>query len=863
MVKTLIARISNLKQYNASKESVLWRDPKENRWQKIYGLLKENDNVIFIAYDKLLVGQISAITNRKSILCNNIKELTCNNDQFLQLDEVYPELISRVKASFKPFIHSHAVNIKRLIADVTNNRFVSFYVFAGIDNYNQQQSTLKLNDRVIVINDNNTLNNVKKYSKEGLTDFDPSLLIGVSVEGLTLNEILEKNKSIKRKSVKSNNVNRIEQIQAALNEFGFYRFKTFFSYHDALYNKRVYNRTATNGTINIIKIHPSKMIYKVSMGPNAIQDDAFNYFTERNLLVVHGETKAKGTSSRSQGETFINKMNVGDYFYMCRGNNNMEIIGKITSDAVECELEEYGDDGWLQREYKIIAEPIRDDSYKGDRKWWTPNDNSTFIAIPKHEIDDANSKLFVPYFNSRFEYDESETTNSTEENLNKMSSLNEILYGPPGTGKTFKTINKALNIIGKNIKGKTRKEVRKAFEDKVKEGQIVFTTFHQSMSYEDFIEGIKPLPPTKEEGNVIYKVTPGIFKQLANDAWKTKEEKIKVAADSEVLTEEAFRDFYNQFVETLNDVNSEHSSCKLKTKEGYEFKLYRNSGNSISVKSGEEKSKLSVTANELINVHFYEKVPAYKSYEKIIIDKILENKGYSIVDTDNRSKNYVLIIDEINRGNVSQIFGELITLIEDDKRLTKDEALEVILPYSKEKFGVPPNLYIIGTMNTADRSVEALDTALRRRFSFEEVSPQSEVIAKEGKLKESYGVLGNIDLPLLLSIINKRVEKLIDKDHQIGHSYFMSVENLIDLKAVFQNKIIPLLQEYFFGDYGKMGLVIGKGFFEPSAEENEEVFAVFDYDESRLTDKPIYKLKDVNKMTDDEFIQAINLLLRK
>jgi 5-methylcytosine-specific restriction protein B len=206
----------------------------------------------------------------------------------------------------------------------------------------------------------------------------------------------------------------------------------------------------------------------------------------------------------------------------------------------------------------------------------------------------------------------------------------------------------------------------------------------------------------------------------------------------------------------------------------------------------------------------------------------------------------------------------LITLVEEDKRLGREEALEVILPYSKERFGVPSNLYIIGTMNTADRSVEAIDTALRRRFSFEEMKPNPELIATEGKLKETNGVLGTIDLPLLLSTINRRIEKLMDKDHLIGHSYFMAVTNLKELKSAFQNKIIPLLQEYFFGDYGKIGLVLGNGFFEPEEEPNENIFADFgDYNASEFAERVIYKIKKVAAMSDEEFIQAIHLLQNK
>jgi 5-methylcytosine-specific restriction protein B len=247
-------------------------------------------------------------------------------------------------------------------------------------------------------------------------------------------------------------------------------------------------------------------------------------------------------------------------------------------------------------------------------------------------------------------------------------------------------------------------------------------------------------------------------------------------------------------------------------------------------------------------------------YYPAILEQLKSYQPSLIVEKE--EKKYVLIIDEINRGNVSQIFGELITLIEEDKRLGQEEALEATLPYSKEKFGVPPNLYIIGTMNTADRSVEALDAALRRRFCFEEMHANSELIATEGKLKEFNGFLGDIDLELVLSTINKRVEKLLDKDHQIGHSYFLTISNILDLKTAFQRKIIPLLQEYFFGDYGKIGLILGKAFFELEVANEEDFFAGFDdYDASEFAEKPIYKIKDIIKMKDDIFISAINALL--
>ncbi|HMX00897.1 MAG TPA: AAA family ATPase [Cyclobacteriaceae bacterium] len=211
-----------------------------------------------------------------------------------------------------------------------------------------------------------------------------------------------------------------------------------------------------------------------------------------------------------------------------------------------------------------------------------------------------------------------------------------------------------------------------------------------------------------------------------------------------------------------------------------------------------------------------------------------------------KDKNYVIVIDEINRGNVSSIFGELITLIERDKRAGGEEELEVTLPYSKEPFKVPDNVYIIGTMNTADRSIEALDTALRRRFSFREMQSKPDVLIKESTSK---GKIGNIDLVKLLTTVNQRIEKLIDKDHKIGHAYFMEDTTEDSLRNTFNNKVLPLLQEYFFGDFGKIGLVLGNSFVE-KVNDNFE-FAKFDgYDSSVSTDlkeRPIYKIADKSK----------------
>lgn len=206
---------------------------------------------------------------------------------------------------------------------------------------------------------------------------------------------------------------------------------------------------------------------------------------------------------------------------------------------------------------------------------------------------------------------------------------------------------------------------------------------------------------------------------------------------------------------------------------------------------------------------------------------------------NNPNQKFAIFIDEINRGNVASIFGELITLIEPDKREGQKNALSVKLPYSKELFSVPSNLDIYGTMNTADRSVEALDTALRRRFEFEEVSPDP--ILLKGI------IINGIDLEHLLKAINSRIEHLLDRDHCIGHSYFIKLNansSLLDLQEVFSQNILPLLQEYFYGDYGKVGLVLGEQFVNRT-QSNDLVFAPFDHpDADLLREKEMYVLRD-------------------
>ncbi|TXG36971.1 MrcB family domain-containing protein [Seonamhaeicola maritimus] len=442
---------------------------------------------------------------------------------------------------------------------------------------------------------------------------------------------------------------------------------------------------------------------------------------------------------------------------------------------------------------------------------------------------------------------------------NMNNHLNTILFGPPGTGKTYNSVNKSLEIINEDeeqaLDWNNRDEVKSLFDRRVEEGRIFFTTFHQSMSYEDFIEGIKPVT---KGGEVTYEVQDGIFKKICFEASKKTKMLIKAIDEvSEDIVEdnemdvELFKEYYDNYVNELPDLNEKQSNTKLTTRYGKTFELFKNSSNSITVKAGTKRAPMSLSFNELSKVYFENKNPTYKSYASVVIDEILDSIEVVNEESDNYSKPYVLIIDEINRGNIASIFGELITLIEPDKREGGKEEIELILPYSKKPFKVPNNVFIIGTMNTADRSVEALDTALRRRFFFEEMPPKPELTKIAGDSKNVGGVImvndgaDKVDLGALLKVINNRIEKLIDKDHKIGHSYFLKVDNENKLKDCFKNKIIPLLEEYFFGDFGKIGLVLGNSFVKK--KNTEFKFANFkDYDPDIISDleiRDVYKIK--------------------
>ncbi|WP_297915264.1 AAA family ATPase [uncultured Campylobacter sp.] len=420
--------------------------------------------------------------------------------------------------------------------------------------------------------------------------------------------------------------------------------------------------------------------------------------------------------------------------------------------------------------------------------------------------------------------------------------LNQILYGPPGTGKTYNTIVKAIEIIEGREIGKEEindkekmKIVKKQFDEYIQSGQIKFVTFHQSYGYEEFIEGIKA---ETKDGNISYDIKDGVFKRICKKASGSSKKKVLLKGAKEELTEGDFKKLYNDYVNKLPSISDSSFEKILKTPDDKQpFYLYKSTTSSILVKpKNSDNNHRSISCDKFIKDIFYNGTYGMRSYEPVIIKDILGDE----YKTNYTNQNYVLIIDEINRGNISKIFGELITLIEPSKRLGKDDEIIVELPYSKEKFGVSSNLYIIGTMNTADRSIALMDTALRRRFEFVEMMPEYD------KLSEVAG----INIGEMLKTINERMEYIYDRDHMIGHAYFIDVTDMNALANVFKNKILPLLQEYFYDDWEKIRLVLGDNKKQKDSrtqfitkEENKASY-LFGENIDDIDDKVLYKIND-------------------
>lgn len=463
---------------------------------------------------------------------------------------------------------------------------------------------------------------------------------------------------------------------------------------------------------------------------------------------------------------------------------------------------------------------------------------------------------------------------SNQISKNKSNSLNTIYYGPPGTGKTHYTVEAAVLACEPDFKFEDRDELKDKYNQLCQDQRIQFVTFHQSFSYEEFVEGLKA---STEKGQIQYSIDDGIFKRICIESAA----QVEIASDVSVdikgktiwkmslgNTQDVNDDIYDFCIsnnvirlgygdeldftgcDTRQSIEDRFITKEVKLKDNdfritavNSFKNGMRVGDLVIITDGNLKFRAiaeitsdyeyspddgypyyvqsrsvtwhkvyesSLTYERIMRKKFSQMTIYQPSAEALNLDHLqdlLTFKPDAGEHANGSAEPRVLIIDEINRGNISSIFGELITLIEPSKRAGEDEALTVTLPYSKKSFSVPNNLHIIGTMNTADRSLALMDTALRRRFDFIEMMPD---------LDELAGIEADgIDIRKMLDVLNKRIEVLYDREHTLGHAFFMplkgeSQENRFEiLQDIFKNKILPLLEEYFFEDWEKIRLVLG------------------------------------------------------
>lgn len=433
-------------------------------------------------------------------------------------------------------------------------------------------------------------------------------------------------------------------------------------------------------------------------------------------------------------------------------------------------------------------------------------------------------------------------TSSVANEPNINLPLNLILYGPPGTGKTHRLKTRYFDQFTGFQQIKTKAEVAEDLASECSWWELV------SMVLLDL--GKSKVPQIMNHPLVQAKISRSAGKHLQNTVWGVLQERTKTDCPNvNVAVRFEPKIFYKEADSTwsIDEDLVQDQLSHLKEK--------LDAFNKFSEQPTDIKRYLFTTFHQ--SYSYEEFVEGIKpclaqegeTFSGEVSYEIKSGVFKEIVKRASADPEhpYAIFIDEISRGNVASIFGELITLIEDDKRKNAENELKAILPYSRDEFVVPQNLHIIGTMNTADRSVVALDNALRRRFSFIEMMPAPEVIEQPAGL--------DVDLRQLLITINGRIERLLDRDHVIGHSYFMRIavatDPLKELQHVFANKVIPLLQEYFYGDPGKIGMVLGEGFVK--VENNGVPFAKGNWDIDGWDERPIFRFVSPEQLSEEDF----------
>ena len=476
-----------------------------------------------------------------------------------------------------------------------------------------------------------------------------------------------------------------------------------------------------------------------------------------------------------------------------------------------------------------------------------------------------------------------ETASTTNNEIQKRQinfSLNQILYGPPGTGKTYK-LSKIMDKFTQNLNVKSSGDTDALYE-MLKIENYTWYQVAAAILYDATMSKTNGGWLKLNKGivnHILFKLksiksgskTP--IQTISSDLLfhtkmdceyvKTQErrapfifdknEKSEWCVDTKILNDECPEaiDLYEKYKE-IKDKKVGTSY----TKENFKFITFHQSygyeefveGIKPVFDSENEDGDITYEISKGIFYQCCENALLLSDYKGKLRDFCDLPKDERQKFFNENTPKYAIFIDEINRGNISKIFGELITLIEPSKRLGADDEIMVELPYSKEKFGVPSNLYVIGTMNTADRSIALMDTALRRRFEFVEMMPEYDALNET--------IIEGINVGEMLKTINERIEYLYNRDHTIGHAYFIDVSDLKTLANVFKNKILPLLQEYFYDDWEKIRLVLGDSQF---IKEKKPAKVLFKSGTDYINDKILYEIDKEAFYVEQNYLKIYNL----
>ncbi|HGN1363221.1 McrB family protein [Achromobacter xylosoxidans] len=574
-------------------------------------------------------------------------------------------------------------------------------------------------------------------------------------------------------------------------------------------------------------------IWKLSHGLNDFSVDERKSYLQAELAVMHGGT------AKSQGENF-QEAPVGDLFFLCHGNDSLPLVGQFTSMPEPCEK----GDGWLQRRYRVLKPSIRQGGYQAGQKGWTPNYRSTFKKVPAQDLPEFETALLKPFFGTELAelatlagepIEDSGTGSNAKLSVvpvpahgvagqSGASCFNRIYYGPPGTGKTYTLMQQLKRDYEPQAASITTEEWR----TQIIAEKVAVLKWWEGAAAALYDLGGKAKVADIAEHRFIQAITAvnGSNRNVRQTLWRTLQNhtvdesttvKMKKRLSPAVFDKAA--DSVWQFAGDWQDACADLITLVERLKAGPQDAATVQRYSFVTFHQSYGYEEFVEGLRPVLNGDTEAGEVEYEIRSGVFKD--LCRKARQAPD-----QRFAMVIDEINRGNISKIFGELITLIEPDKRDPLDGSkppLELTLAYSGEKFSVPANVDIIGTMNTADRSLALLDTALRRRFDFIPLLPDTRAVkdADDPHSAPLAGLVvttsvGVIDVRQMLERVNERIEALYDRDHCIGHAYLTTLAVANDgegrfekLADIFRNRIVPLLEEYFFEDWRKIRLVLG------------------------------------------------------